>query len=389
MNLSKLRALAIVMLSLIGVNAALFGLLALRVYEAEDRFDEDADPQLPQIEVRVPAQSPEPLPDELASDEQRSIRIFRNAAPSVVFITTIAVRTDLFRRNAMAIPQGTGSGFLWDDKGHIVTNFHVVKGADAARVTLSDHSSYSARLVGAAADKDIAVLHIDVSGEKLRPLPRGTSADLLVGQQTLAIGNPFGLDHTLSVGVVSGLGREIKSIEGRPIFGVIQTDAAINPGNSGGPLLDSRGRLVGINTAIYSPSGASAGIGFAVPVDIVNRIVPELIAHGKVTRPGLGIRFDPAVSRQAGVKGVLVLGVVEGSPAEEAGIQPTRRDPRTGDLILGDVIVAIDGTKVESEKDLFRALDTKKVGDSLKVKIQRGRQETELSVTLGPLDEVE
>jgi S1-C subfamily serine protease len=289
-------------------------------------------------------------------------------------------------RNVMTIPAGTGSGFVWDEKGHVVTNFHVVKSGDSARVTLSDHSSFPAKLVGHAADKDIAVLRIDAPADKLRPLPRGTSADLLVGQLALAIGNPFGLDHTLSVGAVSGLGREIQSLDGRPIFGVIQTDAAINPGNSGGPLLDSRGRLIGINTAIYSPSGASAGIGFAVPVDIVNRIVPELIQHGKVTRPGLGINFDPAISRQAGVEGVLVLGVLEGSPAATAGIQPTRRDRRTGDLLLGDVIVGIDDKTVENEKDLFKALDEKRVGDKVKVKLRRGKQTLEVEVTLEPLD---
>ena len=384
---SKLRALAIVMLSLIGVNAALFGMLALRLRDVQKS---DEAENAPRIEVRVPAQAPEPLPDDMANDEQRIIRIFRNSAPSVVFITTLAVRTDALTRNVMTIPAGTGSGFVWDEQGHIVTNFHVIKSGDAARVTLSDHSSYPAKLVGHAADKDIAVLQIQAKdGAKLRPLPRGTSGDLLVGQLALAIGNPFGLDHTLSIGVVSGLGREIQSLEGRPIFGVIQTDAAINPGNSGGPLIDSRGRLIGINTAIFSPSGASAGIGFAVPVDTVNRIVPELIKHGKIKRPGMGVNFDPAVSRQTGVEGVLVLGVVEGSPAHDAGIQPTRRDPRTGDLLLGDVIIGIDDKTVENEKDLFKALDDKNVGDKIKVKVRRGKQTLELGVTLEPLETID
>jgi S1-C subfamily serine protease len=203
----------------------------------------------------------------------------------------------------------------------------------------------------------------------------------------LAIGNPFGLDHTLSTGVVSGLEREIQARNGRPIFGVIQTDAAINPGNSGGPLLDSRGKLIGINTAIFSPSGASAGIGFAVPVATVNRIVPQLIKHGKVTRPGLGISFDPGLQERAGVKGILVLGVQPGSAADHAGIRPTTRDPETGALVLGDVIIGIDGEDVISQKDLFKLLDDKEVGDAVRIKVRRGEQETELDAKLSPLDE--
>ncbi|MBZ0121385.1 MAG: trypsin-like peptidase domain-containing protein, partial [Sandaracinaceae bacterium] len=225
----------------------------------------------------TPVAAGEPMPapvvvtprGDLSDAEQATVQLFENAAPSVVYITALSVRADYLRRNLLEIPEGTGSGFLWDDRGHVVTNFHVIRGADGARVTLADHSTWPAELVGVAAEKDIAVLRIRAPREVLRALPIGASHDLQVGQHVFAIGNPFGLDHTLSTGVISGLEREIMSVGNRPIQGVIQTDAAINPGNSGGPLLDSAGRLIGMNTSIVSPSGSSAGIGFAVPVDTI------------------------------------------------------------------------------------------------------------------------
>jgi S1-C subfamily serine protease len=282
-----------------------------------------------------------------------------------VFITKLAVRVDPFRRNAMAFPEGTGSGFVWDASGHVVTNYHVIAGADAARVTLGDASVWDASLVGAYPEKDIAVLRIRAPADQLRPLPVGTSADLQVGQHVFAIGNPFGLDHTLSSGVISGLGREIMSIGQRPIQGVIQTDAAINPGNSGGPLLDSAGRLIGVNTAIYSPSGASAGVGFAVPVDTVRRVVTQLVTTGRVERAGLG--------------------VIEGSGAAQAGLIPSRRDPTTGSLILGDVIVAIDAEPVADSLDLYRILDRREVNDVVQVTVIREGQRLELPVRLGAI----
>jgi S1-C subfamily serine protease len=277
---------------------------------------------------------------------------------------------------------------VWDAKGHIVTNFHVIAGGNAARVTLSDGSVWSASLVGEAPDKDVAVLHIDAPTDKLPPLPIGSSEDLAVGQMVFAIGNPFGLDHTLSTGVISGLDREIKAMTGRPIQGVVQTDAAINPGNSGGPLLDSSGRLIGMNTAIFSPSGASAGIGFAVPVDTINRVVTQLIAYGKLVRPGLGIQIAEAeLASRMRVDGVLVLGVVAGSPADQAGLQPTRRHSLTGAIELGDVIVALDGEPVHRPVDLFRILDRKNVGDKVKVSVLRGRDRSDMTVILAPLAE--
>ena len=223
---------------------------------------------------------------ELWPDEKSTIGLFRQASPAVVNITAIGVQRDLFTLNLYQIPQGTGSGFVWDTKGNIITNFHVIQNAAVAQVTLGDQSNWKAQVVGVAADKDLAVLRIDAPAERLRPIPLGTSKELQVGQSVFAIGNPFGLDQSLTTGVISALGREIDSVTRRPIQGVIQTDAAINPGNSGGPLLDSAGRLIGVNTQIYSPTGASAGIGFAIPVDTVNRIVPELIRSGKIIRPG-------------------------------------------------------------------------------------------------------
>ena len=213
----------------------------------------------------------------LASDEQSTIEIFRKASPTVVHITTLTRRRDRLSLNVTEIPEGTGTGFLYDDAGHVVTNYHVIRSAQAAKVSLADNSSWTAKLVGYEPNKDLAVLKIDAPADRLRKIDIGSSSDLQVGQKVFAIGCPFGLDQTLTTGVISGLGREIESVGGLPIEGVIQTDAAINPGNSGGPLLDSSGRLIGVNTMIVSPSGVYSGVGFAVPVDIVNMVVPELI----------------------------------------------------------------------------------------------------------------
>ena len=271
---------------------------------------------------------------------------------------------------------------IMDENGHIVTNFHVIQNAQAADVTLADRSTWKAKLVGYEADKDLAVLEIDAPKRLLRPIVVGTSADLEVGQKVFAIGNPFGFDHTLTTGVISGLGREIESVTGRPIQGVIQTDAAINPGNSGGPLLDSSGRLIGINTAIVSPSGAYAGIGFAVPVDFVNRMVPQIIKYGKVIKPVLGINIaEDQMVRYLGAQGVLVLNVTPGGPADKAGLRPTRRDAR-GRILLGDLIVSIDENPVGENKDLFRILDSHDIGDNVKLRVRRSDGEIEFNVTL-------
>ena len=319
---------------------------------------------------------------ELASGEKSTIALFRQASPSVVHITAIAVQRDLFTLNLYQIPEGTGSGFIWDNSGNIITNFHVIQNADAAQVTLGDQTTWKARRVGMAPDKDLAVLHIYAPANRLQPIPIGTSKDLMVGQSVFAIGDPFGLDQSLTTGVISALGREIESVTRRPIQGVIQTDAAINPGNSGGPLLDSAGRLIGVNTAIYSPSGASAGIGFAIPVDTVNRIVPELIRYGKVVRPGIGIQIaEDQIADRLGVKGVLVVDVVPGSTAAKAGIRPTRREG-SGRVHLGDVITAIDGKKVESANELFIFLENYKVGDIINVTLLREGKPFQTKVAL-------
>jgi S1-C subfamily serine protease len=319
---------------------------------------------------------------DLDGDEKATTVLFREASPSVVHITTNRVRRDAFSMREMEAPEGTGSGFVWDKEGHVVTNFHVIRNADTATVALNDHSAWPATLVGVAPEKDLAVLRIDAPREKLVPIPVGTSHDLEVGQKAFAIGNPFGLDQTLTTGVVSALGRTIDSVAGIPIEDVIQTDAAVNPGNSGGPLLDSSGRLIGVNTAIYSPSGAYAGIGFAIPVDTVNWVVPELIAHGKIVRPGLGVEMPP--QRISGLPGVLVWNVVEGSGAEQAGIRPTRHRA-DGRLELGDVIVGIEDQKIESSADLFLALEKRKAGEVVTVKLLRGREQVEVGVTLQDL----
>ncbi|KAL8153295.1 hypothetical protein V2J09_011055 [Rumex salicifolius] len=337
-------------------------------------------------------------PRKLQSDELATVRLFQENTPSVVYITNLAAKQDAFTLDVLEVPQGSGSGFVWDKDGHIVTNFHVIRGASDLRVTLADQTTYEAKVVGFDQDKDVAVLSIDVPKDKLRPLPIGVSADLLVGQKVYAIGNPFGLDHTLTTGVISmmlkknfscsfcsGLRREISSAAtGRPIQDVIQTDAAINPGNSGGPLLDSSGSLIGINTAIYSPSGASSGVGFSIPVDTVSGIVDQLVQFGKVTRPILGIKFAPDQSvEQLGVSGVLVLDAPLNGPAGKAGLLSTKRDAY-GRLVLGDIITSVNGHRVTNGSDLYRILDNCKVGEMVTVEVLRGDHKEKIPVVLEP-----
>jgi S1-C subfamily serine protease len=315
--------------------------------------------------------------------EQSLTSLFEEATPSVVYITSVALRRDFFRFNVMEIPSGTGSGFVWDDRGNIVTNFHVIRGADRAEVTLADGSTWEAGLVGFAREKDLAVLHIEAPRDRLRPIPLGTSSDLKVGQTVLAIGNPFGYDQTLTTGIVSALGREIESPDGTPIRDVIQTDAAINPGNSGGPLLDSAGRLIGVNTAIVSPSGGYAGVGFAIPVDTVNWVVPQLIAHGRVQRPTLGVELaSDHIARRSGIAGAIVTRVVDGSGADRAGMRPISRD-RRGRAVVGDVIIAINGESIRSAGELGLALEKHQEGDTVTVTVNRNGREKDLRVRLG------
>ncbi|HVP34917.1 MAG TPA: trypsin-like peptidase domain-containing protein [Steroidobacteraceae bacterium] len=316
----------------------------------------------------------------LEQEESHTIQIFERTAPSVVFIINSALMHQLFSRNVYEVPQGAGSGFIWNQEGYVVTNYHVVHNADSLTVVLADQTEHEARVVGADPDHDLAVVQIQVPREKLSPMPVGSSHDLKVGQKVLAIGNPFGLDHTLTTGVVSALHRSIESMTKRTIENVIQIDAAINPGNSGGPLLDSGGRLIGINTMILSPSGASSGIGFAVPVDTINDIVPQLIQLGKVIRAGIGVALLPdSVARRSAAEGVIIGQVVPGGPADRAGLRGTTQG-RSGQL--GDVITAVDGEPVPTVDDLRRSLDRHKVGEQVHLQVLRDGTSRQVAVTL-------
>ena len=319
----------------------------------------------------------------LAADELAHVELFRRSSPSVVHITSLGVQRDLFSANVQQVPRGTGTGFVWDNAGHIVTNFHVIQGANGARVTLADQSTFDAKLVGAFPDRDLAVLRIDAPKDKLPPLTLGSSRDLLVGQRVYAIGNPFGLDQTLTTGLVSALNREIESFNSRTIRGVIQTDAAINPGNSGGPLLDSAGRLIGVNTQIASPSGASAGIGFAIPVDEVNRIVPRLIRDGRFVRPTLGVTTDPGTLQRALKlpKGVPLVQVGPGTPAARAGLMPFRRGSR-GELVMGDVITAVNGEPVADLDEMLNQFERHQPGETVTLTLWRAGQTRQQPVVL-------
>jgi S1-C subfamily serine protease len=309
---------------------------------------------------------------DLMEIEKTNIRIFQNTSPSIVFINTVTEQTDFFG-DTTQVPEGTGSGFIWDKAGHVVTNFHVIRNATGAQVTLWDHSSYTAQLVGRSPNNDLAVLKIDAPPEKLRPILVGSSHDLQVGQMTFAIGDPFGLDETMTTGIISALGRTIASPSNHPIANIIQTDAPINPGNSGGPLLDSSGRLIGVNAAIVSPSGSSAGIGFAIPVDTVNRIVPQLVAHGQVTRPHVGVelsdRLSQLVGQYYGIQGVMILRVEADSPAAAAGLRGARQSRQR--LVPGDMIQKVNDTPVTTSEQFYEALEDSKPGDTVNLTIFR------------------
>jgi S1-C subfamily serine protease len=324
---------------------------------------------------------------DLAADEKSTIELFEKSRGSVVYITTRAEVRDAWTRNVFSVPRGTGSGFIWDDQGDVVTNYHVIEHASEATVKLADGRSFKAALVGASPSHDIAVLRIGVGFKRPPPVPVGESGNLQVGQKVFAIGNPFGLDWTLTTGIVSALDRSLGEDNGAVIQHLIQTDAAINPGNSGGPLLDSASRLIGINTAIYSPSGASVGIGFAVPVDTVNRVVPQLISHGKYLRPTLGIEVDEDVNQRLAVllkvQGVVILRVAPDSAAARAGLRGATVSG-DGGLVAGDIIVGLDGTPVDSVGKLLARLDDHQVGDTVKLKLLRDGGKLELPVALQP-----
>ena len=310
----------------------------------------------------------------LSTEEKTTINLFKKASPSVVHIVDTVAPAGRLNLNILEMARGTGSGFVWNTQGHVVTNFHVIETALKAQsrtvyVIFENDKVTEAKIVGVDPDRDLAVLKA-LDSAKVRPITRGRSHDLEVGQSVYAIGNPFGLDHTLTTGIISGLGREIESRSRRPIRGVIQTDAAINPGNSGGPLLDSSGRLIGINTAIASPTGAYAGVGFAVPADTINRIVPQLIEKGFAENPGLGVHILPPSKARANVeRGVMIHEVIKDSPAHKAGLRGTHWNGRK--LVLGDLIVGLDGSPIRQSADLFEVLDRHLVGDVVSYEVIR------------------
>ena len=324
---------------------------------------------------------------DLAADEKSTIELFEKSKDTVVFITTRQQVQDFWTRNVYSTPRGTGSGFIWDEAGHVITNYHVIEGASEAWVKLADGRDYRAVLVGASPQHDIAVLRIGVGFKRPPAVPIGTSADLKVGQKVFAIGNPFGLDWTLTNGIVSALDRSLGGERNSVIQHLIQTDAAINPGNSGGPLLDSAGRLIGINTAIYSPSGASAGIGFAIPVDTVIRVVPQIIRNGKYISPSLGIETHDGINRRLAaltkVPGVYILRIAPGSAAQGAGLKSATIYP-DGRVMPGDVIVSINDKPVDSVGKLLARLDDLKVGQSVRIGIIREGEKLEVVATLQP-----
>ncbi len=333
------------------------------------------------------AQAPPTLaaPDYLSfatDDEANSTEIFSQASPAVVYVTNTALRRVPFTLNVQEIPRGAGSGFIWDKSGLVVTNFHVIAGADRLIVTLPDRQDYEAEVIGVAPEKDLAVLRMKEPPADLQSLPLGDSSELSVGRKVLAIGNPFGLDTTLTTGIVSALGREIPAPSGRTIRGVIQTDAAINPGNSGGPLLNSLGQLVGVNTAIYSPSGASAGIGFAIPVNTVRDVVPQLIAYGRVLHPIIGVELasDNWIRRNR-IDGVPVVHVYPGLPAAQAGMQGARQVSMRK-IELGDVITHVAGERVKNSDDYYTALERFQPGDEVTIKTRRGEEQHSFKLNL-------
>ena len=326
------------------------------------------------------AQAPANAP--LTENERNTIEVVRKTKNSVVFITNMQYVRDFFYSSDQPVPRGSGSGFVWDDRGHIVTNFHVIEDGDKFMVSLPNQKQVEAKLVGRDPNKDIAVLRLGEQVTDLTPVVVGTSRDLQVGQKVIAIGNPFGFDHTVTQGIVSALGRSMPGAAGVTIRDMIQTDASINPGNSGGPLLNSAGELIGMNTMIASPSGASSGVGFALPVDTVRKIVPQIIQFGKVTRPDLGVTFvRDEIARRAGVEGAVILEVNRATRAYDAGLRGLYRD-NYGRLLIRDVITAIDSVKIKSYDDLFTALDNYKIGDTVALTVEREGKARRVDVQL-------
>ncbi|MEA3307300.1 MAG: trypsin-like peptidase domain-containing protein [Elusimicrobiota bacterium] len=323
---------------------------------------------------------------QLLPTEKKTIKVFSKTSKSVAFIKNASVQWDWFSQSAYEVPQGAGSGFIWDNQGHIVTNFHVIYQATKIEVTLGNKKTYIAKVVGISPEYDLAVLKIKSPPKDMEPILRGKYTTLKVGQRTLVIGSPFGLDYSLTTGVISALGRSMKSIGGKTIHDVIQTDAAINPGNSGGPLLDSEGKLIGVTTLIYSPSGAHAGVGFAIPVNIVARVVPQLIKYGKIKRAGLGVLLVPDNIRESlSIRGAMILNIQNGSSAQKAGLNATYRN-YNGEIYYGDVIIRADNNKIKNNDDLRNFLDTKKPNDFIKLKVLRENIKRDITLRLQELE---
>ena len=361
MQRRNVRPKSLILSALLGLSAV----LACRSASPPPPPTSGAEPRLPS-----PA-SPAPLStDARTEDERNTISVFRAVAPSTVFVTQTRIVVD-FLGDEQEVAAGSGSGFVWDEAGHIVTNYHVVQGARALRLTFQNQKTFDATLVGVEPRKDIAVLKVDAPRELLKPIAVGQHANLDVGQKAIAIGNPFGLDHTLTTGVISALGRQVHGIGGVTIRDMIQTDAAINPGNSGGPLLDSSGALIGMNTMIFSKSGAYAGIGFAVPATTIGRIVPQIIAKGHAEQLGFEIQIDPLgrLERRFGIRGVAVLAVPPDGAAARAGMRGIKQT--AGGLLLGDVITGVEDQKVQDFDDLYNTLDQHHAGDTVNVRLQR------------------
>jgi S1-C subfamily serine protease len=319
---------------------------------------------------------------QLTEDERNTIGIVRETKNSVVFITNLQYVRDFFYSSDQPVPRGSGSGFVWDDQGHIVTNFHVIDEGDKFLVSLPNQKQVEAKLVGRDENKDIAVLKLGETVADLTPVRIGASIDLQVGQKVIAIGNPFGFDHTVTKGIVSALGRSMPGAGGVTIREMIQTDASINPGNSGGPLLNSAGELIGMNTMIASPSGTSSGVGFAVPVDTIRKIVPQIIQFGKVTEPDLGVTFvNDEYARRAGLRGAVILEAPRDSQAYDAGLRGLSRDNR-GRLFVGDIVVGIDETKIASYDDLYNALDDRKIGDTVTLTVDQNGKTRKVRIVL-------
>jgi S1-C subfamily serine protease len=344
----------------------------------------DAHAPAPPASAEAPPVAPLP-PSARIEDERNTISVFRTAAQSTVFVTQTRVVEDYFAGTLQEVPAGSGSGFVWDDQGTIVTNFHVVEGARSVTVTFHDQQTVEAKVVGLEPRKDIAVLKVEAPAKLLVPIHVAKGGQLEVGQKAIAIGNPFGLDHTLTTGVISAIGRQVQGAGGVSIRDMIQTDAAINPGNSGGPLLDSSGQLIGMNTMIYSKSGASAGIGFAVPVSTISRIVPQILKTGRAEQVGIGVGVDPMqkLERRLGLEGVIVLHVPQGSAAAAAGLRGLTRTRRG--IALGDVIVGVDGVRVVHFDDLYTVLDSHKPEETVKLTVMRGDATATVDIKLAVL----